>query len=85
MSYLYAVCAFGAYAYDNLAGFSWNIGNVADKLYLPHVLPRAVQLAGVKALYCLCKNVFAHFELAKAEFKNAEIGVIHYHTAGNYR
>ena len=83
--YLNAVRAFGANRNHNLAGFAGDIGNVADKLYLPHIFPRAVELAGVEALYGLCKNIFAHFKLSEAKLKNAKIGIVHYYTAGYNR
>lgn len=83
--YLNTVRAFGAYAHNHLTGFTRNVGNVADKLYLSDVLPRTVKLAGVKALYRLCVHVFTHFKLSKTKFKNTKIGVIENHTAGNNR
>ena len=76
VAHLDTVRAFGAYAYNHLAGFARNIGNVADKLNLPDVLPRTVKLAGVKALYRLCVYVFTHFELSETKFKDTKIGVI---------
>ena len=72
---LNAVRAFGADGNHHLAGFAGNIGNVANKLNLPHIFPRTVQLAGVKALYGLGKNIFTHFKLSETEFKNAEISL----------
>ena len=83
--YFNTVGAFGANRYHNLTGFAGDIGNVADKLYLPHIFPRAVELTGVEALYGLGKNIFTHFKLSESELKNAEIGVIHYYTAGHNR
>ena len=83
--YLNTVRAFGAYAHNHLTGFTRNVGNVADKLYLSDVLPRTVKLAGVKALYRLCVYVFTHFELSETKFKNTKIGVIENHTADNNR
>ena len=85
VAHLDTVGTFGADRNHNLAGFEGNIGNVADKLYLPHIFPRTVQLAGVKALYGLCENIFTHFKLSETEFKNAKIGVIHYYTASHNR
>lgn len=81
MPYLNAVGAFGANRNHNLTGFAGNIGNVADELYLPHIFPRAVELAGIKALYGLGKNIFTHFKLSETELENAKIGIVHYYTA----
>ena len=83
--YLNTVRAFGAYAYNNFTGFTRNVGNVADKLYLSDVLSRTVKLAGVKALYRLCVHVFTHFKLSETKLKYAKIGVIENYTAGNNR
>ena len=83
--YLNTVRAFGAYAHNHLTGFTRNVGNVADKLYLSDVLPRTVKLAGVKALYGLGENIFTHFKLSETKFKNTKIGVIENYTAGNNR
>ena len=83
--YLNTVRTFGANRNYNLTGFMRNIGNISDKLYLPHIFPRAVQLAGVKAFYRLCKNIITHFKLAEAELKNTKVCAIHYYTTGYNR
>ena len=83
--YLNTVRAFGAYAHNHLTGFTRNVGNVADKLYLSDILPRTVKLAGVKALYRLCVYIFTHFELSETKFKDTKIGVIQNYTAGDNR
>ena len=85
VSHLNAVRAFGADRNHHLAGFAGNIGKVADKLNLPHIFPRTVQLAGIKALYGLGKNIFTHFKLSETKFENTKIGIIENHTADNNR
>ena len=70
-THLYGIGAFRAHAYYYLAGVKPNIGNCAYNFNLPHILARAVQLAGIKSLYGLRVNIFADFKLTQTKLINA--------------
>ena len=80
-THLYGIGAFRPHAYYYLAGVKPNIGNCAYNFNLPHIFARAVQLAGVKALYGLRVDVSYDFQLTQAKLVNAQICVIHYNCA----